>query len=258
MHKLESLVVSVTASVTDGSTSSNSGLVVLEFGGTAVLNCTTDVWHDYEWMKLNLTTNEVQTVSSNQNLRLSYITMSDVSQGGYYYCIALSMATPMDVANVSDVILVVYDPTFFTHPSPTALLSSQGQNVTLECVAAGFPSPTVEWRRIDSNNNLLSLPSNSVKQFADSSNSSSILTISSVNFTDFGLYSCIATTSLSSLPGNVSIFSSFNFSLGSGIGSGLDALFTTLTPQLSSDLTNLDIDNLTASSNATTLTGILT
>ena len=252
----------MTASVTDGSTSSNSGLVRLGFGGTAVLNCTTDAEHDYEWMKLNLTTNEVQAVSSNQSLILKYITMSDVFQGGYYYCraVIIIMATPMDVrvANVSDIVLVIFDPTFFTHPSPTALLSSQGQNVMLNCVAAGFPSPTIEWRRIDSNNNLLSLPSNTAIQFTDSSNSSSILTIDRVNFADFGLYRCIATTSLSSLSGNLSVFFSLNISLGSGSGSGSGALFTTLNPQLSSDLTDSDLNNLTASSNATTLTGNLT
>ena len=84
--------------------------------------------------------------------------------------------------------------------------------------------------------------------------STSILTIDPVETDDFGSYRCI-TTPPTSLPGNLSALSSFNVSLGSGSGSGMQSLYTTLTPVLGSDLTDSSLENLTASSMIAVLTG---
>ena len=137
---------------------------------------------------------------------------------------------------------MVFAPTFVMHPS--SMLTSMDMSIQLQCMATGFPQPDIEWIRLDSNNNTVDLPSFSNITYTGST---SILTIDPVETDDFGSYRCI-TTPPTSLPGNLSALSSFNVSLGSASGSGMQSLYTTLTPVLGSDLTDSSLENLTASS----------
>ena len=251
-HRVKLLICLSTESLTVSvDTPTNTSLVVVEFGDTVSIDCiasTTGVDIDYEWMKVNnLTTGDSVIVSTNQTLFVSFLTSSE--EAGYYYCRATISPTLMDVFNVSEVVLVIFAPTFVMHPS--SMLTSMDMTIQLQCMATGFPQPDIEWIRLDSNNNTVDLPSFSNITYTGST---SILTIDPVETDDFGSYRCI-TTPPTSLPGNLSALSSFNVSLGSGSGSGMQSLYTTLTPVLGSDLTDSSLENLTASSMIAVLTG---
>ena len=114
-HRVKLLICLSTESLTVSvDTPTNTSLVVVEFGDTVSIDCiasTTGVDIDYEWMKVNnLTTGDSVIVSTNQTLFVSFLTSSE--EAGYYYCRATISPTLMDVFNVSEVVLVIFAPTF--------------------------------------------------------------------------------------------------------------------------------------------------
>ena len=136
-HRVKLLICLSTESLTVSvDTPTNTSLVVVEFGDTVSIDCiasTTGVDVDYEWMKVNLTTGDSVTVSTNQTLSVSFLTSSE--EAGYYYCRATISPTLMDVVNVSEVVLVVFAPTFVIHPS--SMLTSMDMSIQLQCMATG-------------------------------------------------------------------------------------------------------------------------
>ena len=242
-----------------------SGLVVVMQGNVVDLTCqaTTNSLTavEYEWRKLD----ESGILSRDSVLTLTYTNASSVSQGGYYWCIATSMFEQISVINISNAVLVVFAPSFIKLPQ--AVQTDVGESVVFRCSAMGFPKPAVEWKKLTNNNITLpggTLPSLSQITYQDSSSTtSSTLNITSVDFDDFGHYTCVTLPQLR-LPGHAN-FPSFNFStdssFASGSGSGLgasgiqyDSSLRTLTPVLSSGLTDSSLKNLTAFSDVHLLT----
>lgn len=241
----ESLIVSV-------STPSDTSLEVVDFGDSVSIDCNASMeLVDYEWFKVNQTSGDSVPVTTNQTLTVSFESSNDTEQAGYYFCKASMTTSLMGVANVSEVILVVFAPTFVEQPSSVS--TSVDESVELQCRAVGFPQPMIRWVRLDSNNNTTNLP---MDLNITANGNSSILTFNSVEADDFGSYHCM-TTPPSTLPGDLSVISSLTVTVaGSGMlmGSG-SGVSTTLTPVLAPDLTDSVLENLTASSNIAILTG---
>lgn len=239
------LLVSLAGLLVTVLTPSGSDLVVVHQGESVNLTCHVDNMLEakYEWMELT----ESAVISMDSVLTITYTNASSVSQGGYYWCIATNMAENNNVANISNVVLVVFAPSFIEHPQP--MQTTRGGSAVFICSAVGFPEPAVEWRRLTNNANTTpsdTLPSSSEISYDDDSNSTSTLTITSVGFDDFGYYICVTVAPLS-LPS----FSSSSFDSGSGSGLNI----STLTPVLSSGLVVSSLENLTTSSNVILLTG---
>lgn len=241
---------------TDADTS-YSDIVILMQGDTVNLNCSVadGDMTIFEWRK----SNNLEVVAMDQVLTLNYTDASSVSQGGYYWCTITSMSAQlMDTAvNNSNLVLVVFHPIFTISPQPAE--ASEGDSVSFTCRAVGFPSPTIEWQV---NNGEDELPSSHLVTFEDSSNSSSTLNITSVEYSDFGNYSCVATTP-STIPDDpilrtnvtVNVTSSSESTSGSASGLLPDDDTVTLTPYVSNELMNASLDDLTTTSNSSTLTG---
>ena len=226
----------------------------MEEGKLANLTCVADTAaSSYEWRK----DNETAVVSTEQVLTLNYTDASSVAQGGYYWCIATSSAGLLlrEEANVSDAVLVLFAPSFTKHPlSANAIV---GETVAFSCTAVGFPTPVVEWRHLNSNASamvVLALPVSSLVMYSDDSKSSSTLNITSVDFCDSGDYVCI--TQPLRLP-EVPDFPTINSSLMFGSGAPISDVipFTSLTPSLGPSFSVARLHNLSATSNAATLTG---
>ena len=227
--------------------STDTSLVVVDFNSSISILCTTTVSVEYEWVKVDQTSGETVSIIPGQILSVSF-SSNNTDQAGYYYCRATMSPS---LINVSDVILVVFAPTFVEHSSSE--LTSADDMIQLQCTAVGFPQPVIEWIRLDTNNNTVDLPMNSNVTM---DGSTSILTIDPVESDDFGSYRCI-TSPPSILPGNLSVILGFNVSLDSGpggSGSGVGSL-EPVTPELGSDLTASSLENLTASSDIALLTG---
>ena len=112
-----------------------------------------------------------------QTLTFDDVTASE--NGGVYECFAFNAA-----GNGSDTATVLFSPLITVHPvNQTAFNGSE--NVGFNCSATGFPLPTIQWLKVDSQ----SLPASS---FYISSGGTSTLILQSVEFGDEGYYQCSA------------------------------------------------------------------
>ena len=101
----------------------------------------------------------------------------DASSGGNYTC-TVSNAAGNDSASIT-----LYVAPYIVTPLDEQSLTASGSNVNINCDAAGFPSPIVNW--VDMTNMEVS--------------NTSLLEFSPVMFGDEGLYRCVATTEINGL-----------------------------------------------------------
>ena len=109
----------------------------------------------------------------------STLTLMDINatSGGNYTC-TVSNAAGNDSASTT-----LYVAPYIISPLEDQTLTVSGANVSINCDAAGFPSPTVNW--VDMTN-------------MEASNTS-LLEFSPVMFGDEGIYRCVATTGINGM-----------------------------------------------------------
>ena len=148
-------------------------------------------------------TNIVQNSTTDQNLTIQYNNQTSIIFGGTYDC---EVCDSMDGVFRSDnKIFIAFVPIITQQPVP--IYTVTGESVKFNCTATGLPIPTITWIRLESDDDVDSLeddyfdlncdgnlPTNSIISSYDEYNNSitSILTIESVSFEDFGDYICVA------------------------------------------------------------------
>lgn len=184
-------------------------LQVLEFGESSNISCsasasivsTSDLI--YSWM-LN---DEVLLDETNSWLFIEYYDISDAAQlGGIYKCRVTS--SDMRFAGVSKGHLILMAPHLIEQPQDTNTYFTD--SVHLTCTVVGHPTPVIEWYKVGSDGNFTdinsvlenrqSLPNSSYYETATAnSTETSVLTISSVDYEDYGYYMCVASFNDSSV-----------------------------------------------------------
>ena len=114
-------------------------------------------------------------IAISENLTLTDITAP--TDGGTYDCIVLNNAG--FGIDFSTLFVVPY---FITHPQNVEL--EQMQTLRLTCEAEAFPSPSIQWEKMNRVTGMFE---------AIVGESSTVFTINSVTFSDFGMYRCVAT-----------------------------------------------------------------
>ena len=110
------------------------------------------------------------------NESIHSVMVADASSGGNYTC------TVNNVAGNDSASTTLYVAPYIVTPLEEHILTANGSNMNISCVAAGFPSPTVNW--VDEENMEVS--------------DTSTLVFSPVFFEDRGLYRCVATMEVNS------------------------------------------------------------
>ncbi|XP_062506729.1 roundabout homolog 1-like [Corticium candelabrum] len=130
------------------------------------------------WLKLDSTLPRSRaTISLNDTLRITNIHRHDA---GTYVCLAENIfGFARGFAT-----LIVQVPVKFTVVPPSVVTVQQGQNIKLQCLATGYPSPIITWSRIDG-----ALESGKV-------NANGSLVLENVKKGDSGQYMCTAKNAL--------------------------------------------------------------
>ena len=180
-----------------------SNFSVIEYGMSLNLTCNISFSGDvnYTW-SLNDTfiPNE-----SRSYYTISYTDQDSVKLGGTYQCYAHT--SDVSVYGSSPKVLVLFAPHVIEHPSSVAV--SNNDTVEFTCTAIGYPTPTIEWKRVMSSNvanltalqnmeNELPMNTNNVS-ITGTNNETSTLTIDPVQYEDYGYYLCMATLSSSDI-----------------------------------------------------------
>ena len=154
------------------SLSSDVDFNIAYFGDDVTLMCSSDGGPDnnYEWSKNGV----VLSGETSANLTLNFIT---ASSGGDYTC-SVNNAAGNDSASTT-----LYVAPYIVTPLEEQTLTTNGSNVNINCDVAGFPSPTVTW---------VDMATNEVSN-------TSLLQFSQVMFGDEGLYRCVATAQINGM-----------------------------------------------------------
>ena len=100
----------------------------------------------------------------------------NVSHGGSYDCVVIN-----DAGYGIDSSILFFVPKFVVHPQNVEL--EQMQTLRLTCEAEGFPSPSIQWEKMNRVTGMFEAISGEI---------STVFMINSVNFSDFGMYQCVA------------------------------------------------------------------
>lgn len=98
----------------------------------------------------------------------------DASSGGNYTCVV------NNTAGTHSASATLYVVPYIVTPLDEQILTVNGSNLNISCIAAGFPSPSVNWLNV-TNMEMLDTP---------------LLDFSPVLFGDEGIYCCIATADI--------------------------------------------------------------
>uniref|UniRef100_A0A1X7VCC1 Ig-like domain-containing protein n=1 Tax=Amphimedon queenslandica TaxID=400682 RepID=A0A1X7VCC1_AMPQE len=177
-----------------------SDVVFLEYGDSYNLTCASlsvsSLSVQISWYKDDELINNTET----QVLTLNYTSPESVSNGGSYKCIA--QGTIGSSIGESNSVLIIFAPHIIQTPSN--IQTRVARKIQFICNATGYPLPSIEWRRISVENDLttlqdidnvtVDLPYNITNDSSINMNEvSSVLTLQSVDYDDFGYYVCIAT-----------------------------------------------------------------
>ena len=138
-------------------------------------------------------------------ISITYTSSNEADEGGDYRCQVSSSMLSLTIESQKS--LVILAPVIVVKPSPIETIINHV--IQFSCSATGYPLPAIEWRRVSVENNFTTLQdlNNVTVDFPDivanessingeMTEVSSLLTIQSVNYDDFGYYLCIATLSL--------------------------------------------------------------
>ncbi|XP_021944629.1 lachesin isoform X2 [Folsomia candida] len=172
---------------------------IKNIGGTVELDCSVQYARDYPvlWMKLDKDTGQHHLIISSgstliirdSRFSLRYDPSSSLytlqvkdlqeTDAGTYQCQILIGVSNRVTANVD---VLVRIPPVISDNSTRSLVVSEGQSVTLECYASGFPLPRISWRR----------ENNAILPTGGSIYRGNVLHILSVKKEDRGTYYCVA------------------------------------------------------------------
>ena len=174
----------------------------LEYGDSYNLTCTINGYSmnttsvQISWYNGDKLLNDTET----QILTIDYMSPESVDNGGSYKCLA--QGTEGSSIGESNSVLIIFSPHIVQRPSN--ILTHVNRQIQFICNATGYPLPSIEWRRISVENSLatlqgidnvtVNLPYNVTNESSINMNEvSSVLTLQSVDYNDFGYYVCIAT-----------------------------------------------------------------
>ncbi|XP_019849871.1 PREDICTED: titin-like, partial [Amphimedon queenslandica] len=134
-------------------------------------------------------------------IEITYTSSDQVDDSGEYHCQVSSETLSLTIE--SQRTLIALTPVIVANPLP-ALGTLVNDSIKFICNATGYPFPSIEWRRISVENDLttlvgidsvtIDLPYNITNDSSINVNEvSSVLTLQSVDYDDFGYYVCIAT-----------------------------------------------------------------
>ncbi|XP_041856289.1 hemicentin-1 [Melanotaenia boesemani] len=167
-------------------------VVLVSVGGDATLECrATGVPPPLvHWFKGELEVGSAPFVEQDVHRGTLHIRGVQEVDAGQYSCVASSSAgTSTGIVN-----LEVGAGPLFTE-APTDVTANVGENITLPCIARGFPQPTVTWRRQDGRKILARTDSHSRTMQMENG----ALLIHSVWLDDEGLYICEARNQFGSI-----------------------------------------------------------
>ncbi|KAL1117792.1 hypothetical protein AAG570_004107, partial [Ranatra chinensis] len=172
---------------------------IIDIGGVVELECSVQYAQDYPvlWIKMHRTgASDPLPISTGSSLiikdsrfALRYDTASSTytlqikdiqeTDAGVYQCqVIISLNNKI----AADVDLLVRRPPVISDNSTRSLIVSEGQQVTLECYAGGYPPPRILWRR----------ENNAILPTGGSMYRGNVLKISAIHKEDRGTYYCIA------------------------------------------------------------------
>ena len=177
-----------------------SDVVFLKYGDSYNLTCASlsvsSLSVQIFWYKDDELINDTET----QILTIDYTSPESVSNGGSYKCVA--QGTLGSSIGESNSVLIIFTPHIVQTPSNVQ--TRVNRQIQFICNATGYPLPSIEWRRISVENDLttseeidnvaVDLPYRVTNDSSINMNEvSSVLTLLSVDYDDFGYYVCIAT-----------------------------------------------------------------
>lgn len=172
---------------------------IKDIGGVVDLECSVQYAQDYPvlWMKISAgRTSDPLAISTGPSLiirdtrfALRYdpssstytLQIKDIQEtdAGIYQCQVIISLSNKESA---DVLLQVRRPPVISDNSTRSVIVSEGQQVTLECYASGYPPPKISWRR----------ENNAILPTGGSIYRGNVLKIISVKKEDRGTYYCVA------------------------------------------------------------------
>ncbi|XP_001949883.2 lachesin isoform X1 [Acyrthosiphon pisum] len=165
-------------------------------GRDAILECVVESLSTYKvaWLRVDTQTIlSIQTLVVTKNDRME-VTHTDhrvwrlhirnvrQSDRGFYMCQINTDPMKNQIAYLD----VVVPPDILDYPTSSDMVVHEGSNVTLQCAATGYPSPTITWRREDNHNIVIS------NTLTVAVVDSSTLTFHRVTRQHMGSYLCIA------------------------------------------------------------------
>jgi hypothetical protein len=174
---------------------------IKDIGGSVSLDCSVQYAKDYnvEWVKLGNDDVLVISVGSTRIIRDSRFSLrydlssstytlqiKDIQEtdAGVYACRVIISVVNKVMATVD---LSVRRPPIISDNSTQSVVASEGQSVKMECYAAGYPTPTIIWRRVN----------NAILPTGGSTYTGNVLKIVSVKKEDRGTYYCVADNGVS-------------------------------------------------------------
>ena len=175
-------------------------LNVLHFGDSINLNCTIDERINpdmvfYTWKFYGNIINHTLPF-----ININYDHYSSTNQRGEYQCFAFN--NDLSARGTSPDVFVAFAPVLVNEPMSVKTIAND--TVEFICTAFGYPTPTIQWRRINTTEEVpslediddlsVNLPLNAYNiSYSGLVNETSTLRIYPVNYHDFGYYICIAT-----------------------------------------------------------------
>nr|UXP87132.1 fasciclin 2 isoform H [Manduca sexta] len=150
----------------------------------------------YTWIKASTRENLATTSRFSVNEISGLLTFDRVEAGDYgkYICSAVNKAGQNETEIEVEVLV---KPRIFELKNTTAPQTQEGR---LECKATGRPAPRISFRKLSNSDRFLNGPNDggritietSSRQTGDQMESTGVITISTLNRTDDGLYECVA------------------------------------------------------------------
>ncbi|GFY63247.1 titin [Trichonephila inaurata madagascariensis] len=155
---------------------------------------------EFKWLKNGhpLKTTQKSTIRTYADFSVIFLEDVDQSTSGNYTC---ELKGPMGSDSYTAILEVKEAPQWIKQPKDTTLNS--GDNVSLECIATGYPLPNVTWKKTNGGIQEHYETVQDQKQ----TKGKSLLEIKQASTTDSGNYVCIAENDISSIKTGVIIIS---------------------------------------------------
>ena len=179
---------------------------VLDFGDSINLTCSINEGINPDMVFYTWTLNGKIMNHTLPFININYDHYSSTNQGGEYQCFVYN--SDSSASRISPKVVVAFAPVLVNEPMSVKAVVND--TVDFSCTAFGYPTPTIQWRRINNTEDVSSLediddlsvdlPLNSYNiSYSGYVNETSTLMIYPVDYQDFGYYICIATLSSSDI-----------------------------------------------------------